>query len=59
VTGDLAAWLPGRTWGGLFNEIAILLFYWKYRPGRLSSVPPGSKRDRPANQPKAQSNSTR
>lgn len=25
VTGDLATWLPGRTWGGLFNEIAILV----------------------------------
>ncbi len=26
VAGDLAGWLPGRRWGGLLNEVAILLF---------------------------------
>jgi hypothetical protein len=26
VAGDLAGWLPGRRWGGLLNEAAILLF---------------------------------
>ncbi len=26
VGGDLAGWLPGRRWGGLLNEVAILLF---------------------------------
>ena len=26
VTGDLARWWPGRLWGGLLNEIAVLLF---------------------------------
>lgn len=26
VTGDLAAWLPGRQWGGLLNALAIVLF---------------------------------
>jgi hypothetical protein len=26
VAGDLASWLPGRRWGGLLNEVAILLF---------------------------------
>jgi hypothetical protein len=26
VTGDLLPWLAGRRWGGLLNEIAILLF---------------------------------
>ena len=26
VVGDLAAWWPGRLWGGLFNVVAVLLF---------------------------------
>lgn len=26
VASDLAGWLPGRRWGGLLNEVAILLF---------------------------------
>lgn len=26
VAGDLRAWLPGRQWGGLLNEVAVLLF---------------------------------
>lgn len=26
LAGDLAAWVPGRQWGGLFNVIAVLLF---------------------------------
>lgn len=26
VGGDLAAWLPGRRWGGLLNVLAVLLF---------------------------------
>ena len=26
VFGDLAPWLPGRQWGGLFNVLAIVLF---------------------------------
>ena len=26
VSGDLAAWWPGRQWGGLLNVVAVLLF---------------------------------
>lgn len=26
VVGDLIPWLPGRRWGGLLNEVAIVLF---------------------------------
>lgn len=26
VVGDLAAWLPGRRWGGLINVVVLLLF---------------------------------
>lgn len=26
VTGDLLPWLPGRRWGGLLNEVALILF---------------------------------
>ncbi len=26
IIGDLAEWMPGRQWGGLFNAFAILLF---------------------------------
>ncbi|RIK36503.1 MAG: hypothetical protein DCC55_27125 [Chloroflexi bacterium] len=26
VYGDVALWMPGRQWGGLFNAIALLLF---------------------------------
>jgi hypothetical protein len=26
ITGDLTRWWPGRLWGGLLNEIAVLLF---------------------------------
>ncbi len=26
LVGDLADWLPGRSWGGLFNVVAVLLF---------------------------------
>jgi hypothetical protein len=26
VVGDLLPWLPGRRWGGLLNEVALLLF---------------------------------
>lgn len=26
VAGDLLIWLPGRRWGGLLNEVALLLF---------------------------------
>lgn len=26
VVGDLLPWLPGRRWGGLLNEVAVLLF---------------------------------
>lgn len=26
VAGDLAGWLPGRLWGGLFNVVALLVF---------------------------------
>ncbi len=43
VTGDLTAWLPGRTWGGLFNEIAMLLFIGMtvragYQASRLAKI---------------------
>jgi hypothetical protein len=27
LVGDLAAWLPGRLWGGLFNALMILSFF--------------------------------
>jgi hypothetical protein len=27
IMGDIARWLPGRQWGGLFNVFAILLFF--------------------------------
>jgi hypothetical protein len=26
VTGDLLLWMPGRRWGGLLNEVALVLF---------------------------------
>jgi hypothetical protein len=26
VSGDLAGWIPGRMWGGFFNEVALLAF---------------------------------
>ncbi len=26
IMGDLMLWLPGREWGGLLHEVAILLF---------------------------------
>lgn len=49
VTGDLAAWLPGRTWGGLFNEIAILLFIGNMiRAGYLAARLARSGAGRPA-----------
>ena len=39
ILGDLAAWLPGREWGGLLNAVAILVFvantaYGALRPCR-------------------------
>lgn len=55
VTGDLAGWLPGRTWGGLFNEIAILLFIGNtiragIQASRLAQIesgrPTGARRNR-------------
>jgi hypothetical protein len=27
LAGDLAAWLPGRLWGGLLNAVVMLLFF--------------------------------
>jgi hypothetical protein len=27
VVGDLAAWAPGRSWGGLLNALAIVVFF--------------------------------
>jgi hypothetical protein len=27
LVGDLAAWSPGRRWGGLLNAVAVLTFF--------------------------------
>lgn len=40
VAGDLAGWMPGRSWGGTLNALAILLFLF----ATVSSVLRGEKR---------------
>jgi hypothetical protein len=38
TVGDLVGWWPGRQWGGLFNAVAVLLFFitlaWALLRGR-------------------------
>ena len=40
VAGDLAGWMPGRSWGGTLNALAILLFL----VATVSSILRGEKR---------------
>ena len=37
IAGDLASWPPGRRWGGLFNILALLLFFANTAGGVLTA----------------------
>jgi hypothetical protein len=44
VAGDLVGWWPGRTWGGTFNVVGVLLFFgiigWSICSGRKAKRDP-------------------
>lgn len=53
IVGDLAGWLELRTWGGLLNAAAILLFLGSTVIAVVGSIKTASRRKAPSEEPDA------